>query len=487
MDPTAPINARQIEVLQWIAGGCPDGVMKDSTYKTTAIALQGRRLVTVSRKGGVWRAATTEAGDHYLRHGTYPDGMRASRQKMATAVPAAAKPPPATAHQTALSRKPAATRAGRPISGHTIQEQAEGLVARVIQAGGVLQIDTEKDEADYERLCKAAKEAPNLPFGKQLRTRNPGAWWEHLREIYFDEDFAVKTPPRPVPVPRHVAAYHPAIAAYRGDADHHEVSKDSLGRGSRILQALAAEAVRRGHTVKTPGVDAERYAGAPVRSLPKGQLRIVIDGFTYRLRIREQSAKGGEPLPYGRQRYRLPYWQQTRQTMFLPTGELRITVEEGYSRDGRQAEFRDSKRASLEERLPGVLRELEIRAAEDAWRRQEEERKAQQKRLRWERAMDHARRDFQEARRAEVLRGQLADWQLGNDLDDYLAAMETSIPTLTSVQEQDAAAEWLAWAKEYRQNINPLAKPLAIPSVPKPKPDELKPYLRGWSPYGPGT
>jgi hypothetical protein len=164
MDPTAPINARQMEVLQWIAGGCPEGVMKGSTYKTTAIALQGRRLVTVSRKGGVWRAATTQAGDHYLRHGTYPDDMRASRQRMEPAVPTAAKAPRAAARQAALSRKPAATRAGRQISGQTIEEQAEDLVARVIQAGGVLQIDTEKDEADYERLCKAAKAAPNLPF-----------------------------------------------------------------------------------------------------------------------------------------------------------------------------------------------------------------------------------------------------------------------------------------------------------------------------------
>jgi hypothetical protein len=271
------------------------------------------------------------------------------------------------------------------------------------------------------------------------------------------------------------------VAAYRADADHQEVSKDSLGRASRILQALAAEAVRRGHTVKTPEASAERYAGARVRSLPKGQLRIVIGGYTYRLRIREQSGKGGQLLPYGRQRDRLPYWQQTRQTTFLPTGQLRITVEEGYSRDGRQAEFRDSKRASLEERLPEVLRELEIRAAEDPWHRQEEERKAQEKQRRWERAMDHARRDFREARRAEVLRGQLADWQLGNDLDEYLAAMQASILTLTSVKEQNTATAWLAWAKEYRQSINPLAKPLAMPPVPKPKPDELKPYLRGWN------
>jgi hypothetical protein len=30
--------------------------MKDFTYKTTAVALQSRRLVAVSRKGGGWTA-----------------------------------------------------------------------------------------------------------------------------------------------------------------------------------------------------------------------------------------------------------------------------------------------------------------------------------------------------------------------------------------------------------------------------------------------
>jgi hypothetical protein len=151
MDLTAPINARQVEVLKWIADGCPEGVMKDSTFKTTAIALQGRRLVTVSRKGGVWRAATTEAGDHYLRYGTYPDDMRAARQGLAAAV-LPAKAPHVGGRRAAVSRKPAAIRAVRPTRGQTIEQQAEDLVARDIQAGGVLEIDTEKDEADYQRL-----------------------------------------------------------------------------------------------------------------------------------------------------------------------------------------------------------------------------------------------------------------------------------------------------------------------------------------------
>jgi excisionase family DNA binding protein len=39
------------------------------TYKTVAVALQSRRLVVVSRKGGVWRADLTPAGHFYVEHG----------------------------------------------------------------------------------------------------------------------------------------------------------------------------------------------------------------------------------------------------------------------------------------------------------------------------------------------------------------------------------------------------------------------------------
>jgi hypothetical protein len=35
---TSPLNVRQVEVLKWIGEGCPDGVIKDFTYKTTAVA-----------------------------------------------------------------------------------------------------------------------------------------------------------------------------------------------------------------------------------------------------------------------------------------------------------------------------------------------------------------------------------------------------------------------------------------------------------------
>ena len=46
--------------------------MKGFSYKTTAVALQNRRLVILSKKRGVWRAAATDAGAHYLERGNFP-------------------------------------------------------------------------------------------------------------------------------------------------------------------------------------------------------------------------------------------------------------------------------------------------------------------------------------------------------------------------------------------------------------------------------
>ena len=170
----------------------------------------------------------------------------------------------------------------------------------------------------------------------------------------------------------------------------------------------------------------------------------------------------------------------------MPTGKLRTTIDDGYSRDRRPAEFRDTTRLALEDRLPAVLRELEIRAIEDDWRRQEQQRQAQDKRRRWEAAMDRARHDFREAFRASVLTGQLQRRQLVREIDDYLSEMRVAVAAITDQQAKADAACWLAWISEHRQSIDPLRQ-IAMPPDPEPSPADLKPFLRGWSPYGPDS
>ena len=454
--------------------------MKDFSYKTTAVALQGRRLVTVSRKGGTWRAAISETGHYYLDHGTYPDSPQPAKTR---AAPASPVPAPRVPRQPARAA-PGAAAAGS--GGCTEAEQAEDLVRQVVQAGGRLEVGQAGDGTDYDRLITAARLAPSLPFGRKLRVRGAGPWSARRREVFLDEDFAAQIPARPVPVPQRVACWHPVIAAYRGAPDGHEVSGGALGRASRILQALAAEAEQRSYLVKPPVMDANPYGGAARGRLTAGQLRIAIGEFSYRLRLRERPGPGGEALPYGRVRDKLPGWQRVRQTRFIPTGELRLTVEDGYSHDGRQAEFRDTRTASLEDRLPAVLRELEIRAAEDDWRRRQQQLEAEEKHRRWEHAIDQARHDFRQAQLASALHAQARDWQLSQTLDAYLDQLEARIPALPPSQ-RPVAAEWLTWARQYRHTIDPLRGPIAAPQVPGPAPGDLEPFLHGWSPYGPST
>jgi hypothetical protein len=90
----APLNQRQIDVLRWINDGCTDGRWTDFTFKTTATALASRRLVTVSKRGGVWSAAMLPAGEHYLVNGEYPaDHWTKPRRGRAVDVDLPVRPP----------------------------------------------------------------------------------------------------------------------------------------------------------------------------------------------------------------------------------------------------------------------------------------------------------------------------------------------------------------------------------------------------------
>jgi len=149
----------------------------------------------------------------------------------------------------------------------------------------------------------------------------------------------------------------------------------------------------------------------------------------------------------------------------VPTGRLQITVEHGYGRDGRPAEFRDTKTRVLEDRLPALLRELEIRALEDDWRRQEEERRAQEKRLRWEQAMTRARHNFRQAALAGELTAQLERFRLVGEIDRYLAGLRSTLQsTGEDTTGRDQRVDGLD--RQLPRRNRPLRQPPVMPATP---------------------
>ena len=177
-----------------------------------------------------------------------------------------------------------------------------------------------------------------------------------------------------------------------------------------------------------------------------------------------------------------PYYSRTRLEPFDKdaTGRLMITLDNGYSREGRQATWADRKSWTLEEKLGELLRELEIRAAEDDHRQAEREREAEERRRRWEAAMQEAKRTFLEEHRAQAVRSQASAWNEARALRMYLDALEEKYG------EAPESAEWIAWVRRYvDERLDPLASAPVMPAEPEVRPDDLKPFLGGFSPYGP--
>ena len=147
--------------------------------------------------------------------------------------------------------------------------------------------------------------------------------------------------------------------------------------------------------------------------------------------------------------------------------------------------IRDSSTLPVEERLPRIFRRIEIHRLEDEVRTQERGREAAERRRRWETAMAEARARYTEQVRWDAFVHRSGDWEAVRRHREFLAAAREAVggidgPSRTEVLEQ------LAFAERRLVELDPLLHPdLVVPEIPDPGPDDLKPYLDGWSPHGP--
>ncbi len=179
--------------------------------------------------------------------------------------------------------------------------------------------------------------------------------------------------------------------------------------------------------------------------------------------------------------------QQESPQSTAPERSKSLVIELGYSRSSRQSRWADRKRWVLEDILGAVLREIETRAVEDAQRKADEERAKAEREVRWRAAMEKAKQLAAQEQHAEVLRAQARQWQGAADLSAYCDALERRLRETAGEDEAavTSARGWLAWARRYVQSLDPLTRLPAMPTTRDPKPEELAPYLNGWSPHGP--
>lgn len=452
--PPKPVNERQLDVLQWIGAGCPERSWPDDTFKHSAKALQNRGLARVARRGGIWTAEITDAGRYYLEHGAYPPRattpMPALKRRRRSARPA---PPPASA-PTPLSV---------PL-GPDAPTDAQLLLMRLLAADGRLEVATHPTHAAVDELQKA----PYLPQGKILKTRGRG--WRH-RLLYLADDPRAVIAERKITVPERLAKAHPIARAYRDDPDHHEVSSSQLARATRLVHAL-------GTTFEVLGF--ELRAG---RRTPDGQFVVACDGWDVPIRLSERSAPGGAEIPHYnlRRGRRLPAWQARRQKEFISTGQLTMLVGGQYGgREGRQCRFSDTKTRRLEDLLPAVVREVEMRFFERRQDQAEAKLEDEQQEARWQHVLEAAQHRAAEAFRAEVLAKRAARWREWKEQATYVDDVAERLQKLPD-EDRTATEAWLTWARRHLNDTDPTLHGHGMPDVPDATREFLEQHIRGWA------
>lgn len=422
-------------------------------------ALRNRGLVRTSGRGPTWAATITADGKEYLKQ---VDG---------------AHPP--------VPRQP----------NLSVTQQ---LVNDVIAAGGSLRVPrkhwNDRDGVDYERRARLAESYGKVPSGSRLVVKNASPD-ELLIELMTDgaaarkggaDEPASELPP--VRVPARLSKYHPVARELRDRTTLHEVSRKALPRVLRIVHALAVEAERRGYDVGCVRVHEDSYGRTEWTPAQDGQLVFAINGHQLKVRIWEKGAGQRGPYEHQLKRWKHDREQPYRLMQFVErpkaydsgaTGELNI--EALGSAYGRQKAWGDRSRWKLEDRLPNLLRELEVEAAEAEDARLAREREQAERQRQWAQAMERAKRQFVDDHRLEVLRNRVRAWEEAEAIRTYCDAVE-SHHGAEVIAADPGAADWLALARDHADHIQQLPR---MPADPEATPDGLRPYLGRWSPYGP--
>ncbi|WP_240678048.1 hypothetical protein [Streptomyces griseoviridis] len=362
--------------------------------------------------------------------------------------------------EPAVSAKPGAPYSEGPVA-LARRAKAQELVKRLITEGRIrITAPDDNAVAEWRRVVNYAKRHGLEPEGKRIEKLPYGGPGLELFLAEGPHPNARSQRPKEdgglVPVPTRLGHLHPMVTALKEDQRRLVMPSALRRRSLLLLQGLAAEAVRRGYEVRKAGSCCYPREGG---------VDVAVDGFAYTVTVRQEFPESKDP-----------------------ERSVRLVVELVHGLTGRPGRWRDRKTRKLEEALGVILGEIEARAVEDARRRQEGQQADVERELRWQAAMDVAKERAVREQLAQALREEAARWQEAAALSAYCMALERRIGELNGVVDESAlgsARLWLEWAREYVRSIDPLTPLPELPHTREPTREELKPFLRGWSPDGP--
>lgn len=430
------LNDRQVAVLRRVGAGTDPVTAKNPELATTVRALRGRGLVTMPRRDGIWSAEITEAGQFYLDRGYHPDKPQAEPAAMRPARPT---PPPRVPDDK--------------------DQQAAQLIDQLRQEGGTVRVPDPDDDTrrHYRSTISLAKRRGLVPPGYHLlhTGRDTGDVVIRL-ESDADRDETdwnrIRLSARDIITDQHLVAARLTEDRYTVD-----VPDPLLSRALCLVQALSETAGQRGYTL-----------GISRRRRPPG-LFIYARGCQFPVRITDADDD---------------------------SGRLRITVE--ISADGTTRSWTDNQHSPAEDIISVLAEEFEpiavaaenrriARERADAeqrerWRREDEEREHE-----WKAAMARARRQARLTYRQDTFTAAMDGWLAAAQIRDFCAALDQAAAKVPGAQAT-TIRRWAEWGRTQADRIDPATAPGVLGNAVftfDPGPDDLRPFLDGWSPEEP--
>lgn len=214
------------------------------------------------------------------------------------------------------------------------------------------------------------------------------------------------------------------------------VSKSQLIRALLILDALFKVMEKRGYEIE---VDESKYWGDKTKIIKEGQ--------PVEISIREQIQKVKRELT-PEEKKKPPYLLNIPK-IYQSSGKLIVKVNYNYS---SYTIWNDRKNEPLESRLneiTGFVIGVIEKQIEEKRQKEEAERKRQ----------ETIRRREEEIKRREKLESDVNQWRKSENIRQYLDAYEAKLVKskgkVVSGSEED---EWLQWARQYADSLDPLNK-----------------------------
>lgn len=467
------LNDTQLEVLRWVADGAPADIYEGYVHRIVARALRNRGLIEIAGRGDTWSASIEPDGNYFLEHGHYPpDSAETLSSVSSTLKPSKATPKAAvvknTTDATSSPRIPKRARVG----------PTDTMMAALEAGGGRIEIGA-NEYARFHQLALSAKRFNKVPDGMQVlvHTDWKTAWvtLEKLPEW-------MTTILDPIAVPSTLRDASKVVLALQ-DREDLEIRVAEKKRALRLVQALVAECLKRAYMVTAPQAPHKNSWGRYERwDHNQGQVLIKIGADEYQLSIFQLTNKVEHvpskwELAHGGRGYAIPQFD------FPKTPELGIRIE-GKDYHFWASTWTDTDARSLEDALPQIVQELELRHDRSEARREVEEKQRLEAQTQWELVREKAVEKLTRSHRADVLRQQAADWSTAQAISAYAEAMGQALAAKDEV-EIEAMAEWIAWARSYAQKLNPLNRELRLPTPPEPTAAALESFMKPWSPYGP--